>query len=246
MKAKIETKLLTKVYNTTDATIHALHEVDFKLANGEFVAIMGPSGCGKSTLLHLLGGLDTPTSGEIYLNGIRIDNQNESQLAIIRRRSVGFVFQFFNLIGNLSVSDNIELPGLLIGCSRHELKRRRDELLSQLGLTNKANAAPMSLSGGEQQRVALARALINDPDVLLADEPTGNLDSKNGKDVVNLICDFHARGQTIVLVTHDPKVASVAERIVFLRDGVVVTEITTGSERGRPDFVFQKIIDLGD
>jgi len=244
MSVRIETKSLTKIYQSNGASAHALRGIDFKVANGEFVALMGPSGCGKSTLLHILGGLDSPTSGEIYLDGTRLDNQSESKLAIMRRKKIGVVFQFFNLIGNLSIADNIELPAMLIGRSPGERRHRRNELLTQLGIADKANLMPARLSGGEQQRVAIARALMNEPSVLLADEPTGNLDSKNGAEVVKLLHDFHTRGQTVVLVTHDPHVASMAERIVFLGDGMVMAEMNMGSQRGHTDLVLQKLAEL--
>jgi putative ABC transport system ATP-binding protein len=185
---------------------------------------MGPSGCGKSTLLHLLGGLDRPTGGEVTVVGQRIDTLDESARAVLRRRTVGFVFQAYNLIPNLSVADNIDLPGLLTGRPTKEVAGRRQELLAALGITDKARAFPSELSGGEQQRVAIARALINQPDVLLVDEPTGHLDSRSGGEVMALLRRFHGGGQTIVLVTHDARVAGFAQRVIFMRDGQLVDE----------------------
>src|SRR3954454_22515400 len=204
--------------------VHALRGVDVSVADGEFVAVTGPSGCGKSTLLNLLGGLDRPTAGEIELGGRRVDGFNEARWALVRRREIGFVFQFFNLIANLSVADNVELPGLLAGLSSREARTRRQELLESLGIAEHADAAPGHLSGGQQQRVAIARALINRPSVLLADEPTGNLDSASAREVVAVLRERHADGQTIVLVTHDMRVASAAQRVVAMRDGRIVGE----------------------
>src|SRR3954452_11751497 len=185
---------------TYDGGVHALRGVDAAVEEGEFVAVTGPSGCGKSTLLNLLGGLGRPSAGEISLGGRRVDGYSEAKWAHVRRREIGFVFQFFNLIGNLSVADNVELPGLLAGLSAKEARTRRTELLSALGIAEYASTSPTKLSGGQQQRVAIARALINRPRVLLADEPTGNLDSASARDVVNLLRGAHdEHGQTIVL-----------------------------------------------
>ncbi|WP_434094156.1 ABC transporter ATP-binding protein [Nonomuraea wenchangensis] len=185
---------------------------------------MGPSGSGKSTLVHLLGGLDTRTSGEIWLDGKRVDTLSESAWAVLRRRRIGFVFQFFNLVANMTVGDNVELPALLAGASPKVARERRESLLAALNLTDRADAAPAQLSGGEQQRVALARALANQPALLLADEPTGNLDSRNTRDVLRLLGTVHKEGQTIVMVTHDARVASLADRVVSLFDGEIVDD----------------------
>ena len=215
---------LAKTYRSLGTDVLALRGVDASLEPGELVAVMGPSGSGKSTLLHLLGGLDRPTAGRVLLDGERLDDRSETELALVRRRRLGFVFQFFNLIGDLSVGDNVELPALLVGASARDARRRRDELLGELGLADKARSAPAELSGGEQQRVAIARALVNRPAVLLADEPTGNLDTASAKEVLDLLRREREGGQTILLVTHDARVAAVADRVVTMRDGLVVDE----------------------
>jgi putative ABC transport system ATP-binding protein len=224
--AILETHGIEKIYQTSGGgfMLPALRGVDLSIERGELVAIMGPSGCGKSTLLHMLGGLDRPTSGEVWLDGQRIDTLNESKRAILRRQRIGFVFQFFNLINNLNVSDNVELPARLIGTSRADARRRREELLEDLGIADKAAENPARLSGGQRQRVALARALVNRPAVLLADEPTGNLDSESTQEVLSLLRRYHEAGQTIVLVTHDPEVARIASRLVTMRDGQIVAD----------------------
>jgi putative ABC transport system ATP-binding protein len=210
---------VTKAYDPHQPDELALRGVDLAIQPGEMVAIMGPSGCGKSTLLHLLGGLDVPTGGAVYLAGERLDTMSEARRAVLRRRRVGYVFQFFNLVANLSVADNVELPLLLVGRSVEQARTRRRELLDRLGLTGAATRAPSELSGGQQQRVALARALANDPDVLFADEPTGNLDSAASAEVVALLRETHAAGQTIVMVTHDPHVGQAAGRLLRMEDG---------------------------
>jgi len=224
--------------------VHALHDIDVEIADGEFVAVTGPSGCGKSTLLNLLGGLDRPTRGEIELAGRRVDGYSEARWALVRRSDIGFVFQFFNLIANLSVADNVELPGLLAGLSSREARTRRQELLDSLGIAEHADSAPGHLSGGQQQRVAIARALINRPRVLLADEPTGNLDSASARDVMALLRAAHdERGQTIVLVTHDARVAARADRVLAMRDGAVAHE-TRLDERGDMSATVSRLMEL--
>ena len=224
MTAIIEAKQLGRVYDGTGAPVTALDGVSLAVQPGEFVAIMGPSGCGKSTLLHLLGGLDHPTAGEVWFEGERVDGLSETAWAVRRRRGIGIVFQFFNLIGNLSAADNVELPALIAGAGAAEARRERERLMAELGISERARAMPAVLSGGEQQRVAIARALINDPRVLLADEPTGNLDTGSARDVLALLRGLHERGQTIILVTHDPRVAAQADRVLRMRDGRIAAE----------------------
>ena len=232
MTAIIEARGLERTYEEAGAAVRALAGVDLAVERGEFVAVMGPSGSGKSTLLHLLGGLDRPSGGELWLDGERVDGLSEGAWAKRRRRQVGYVFQFFNLISNLSASGNAELPALLAGVPAGEARARRERLFDSLGIADRAGAVPARLSGGEQQRVALARALINDPALLLADEPTGNLDSRAAAEVLALLAESHARGQTIVLVTHDPRVAATADRVVRMRDGVIVAETQIESDGG--------------
>jgi putative ABC transport system ATP-binding protein len=228
---------ITKTYRTDGAEVLALRGIDFCVQKGEFVAIMGPSGCGKSTLLNLLAGLDRPTAGEVWLDGRRIDGMSERELARLRRRKVGFVFQFFNLVPTLTAVENVELPLLLVGRGRGEARRSATALLGELGIAEGGGAAPVQLSGGQQQRVALARALANDPDVVLADEPTGNLDTASARDVLRLFRDARERGQTLVLVTHDASVASTADRVITLRDGLVADETALAAARQVPSLL---------
>jgi len=211
---------LHKQYELGEYKIDALSGVDFRVDEGEFVAIMGPSGSGKSTLLHLLGGLDNPTEGDVILAGQLFSKLPDHQITLARRRNIGFVFQFFNLLPTLSAEENILLPVLIDGKSPQEYQERVDKLLGLIGLENRRDHKPDQLSGGEQQRIAVARALVTEPAILLADEPTGNLDTKTGKVIMSLLrrsCD--ELGQTIVVVTHDPRAAAYADRVVFLRDG---------------------------
>jgi putative ABC transport system ATP-binding protein len=222
---------LQKTYATDGIEVSAVRGVDLDVSAGEFVSIMGPSGCGKSTLLHMLGGLDRPSAGEVWLRGERVDRLSEKAWALLRRREIGFVFQFFNLIGNLTVADNVELPAMLAGMSAREARRRRTELLSELGVAEVAGHLPTRISGGQQQRVAMARALVNHPAVLLADEPTGNLDSASAREVMETLRACHGAGQTIVLVTHDPRVAAAADRVVHMRDGLITEESRLGGDR---------------
>jgi len=211
---------LQKQYELGEYKIDALGGVDFKVEEGEFVAIMGPSGSGKSTLLHLLGGLDSPTEGDVVLSGRLFSKLPDHEITLTRRRNIGFVFQFFNLLPTLSAEENILLPVLIDGKKPGDSQERVDQLIQLVGLENRRDHKPDQLSGGEQQRVAVARALVTDPAILLADEPTGNLDTKTGKVIMELLrrsCDD--LGQTIVAVTHDPRSAAYADRVVFLRDG---------------------------
>jgi putative ABC transport system ATP-binding protein len=215
---------VTKTFPADGVPVPAIRGVDITLRRGEFAAIMGPSGSGKSTLLHLLGGLERPTSGQIWLDGQRVDDLSQAGWARLRRRHIGFMFQFFNLLSNMTVADNVELAALMGGASRRQARDRRVELLADLALSAKAEAAPARLSGGEQQRVALARALANRPSLLLADEPTGSLDSSGSKSVLRLLARAHAEGQAILLVTHDARVATAAERVISLFDGMVADD----------------------
>src|SRR3954447_10306291 len=243
MTPVITTRGLAKDY---EGGVHALRDIDVEIADGEFVAVTGPSGCGKSTLLNLLGGLDRPTRGEIELAGRRVDGYSETQWALVRRSDIGFVFQFFNLIANLSVADNVELPGLLAGLSSREARTRRQELLESLGIGEHADAAPGRLSGGQQQRVAIARALINRPRVLLADEPTGNLDSASARDVMALLRAAHdERGQTVLLVPHDARVATRADRVIAMRDGLIANETRLDASRGDVAATVSRLMQLG-
>lgn len=241
MSSLLTTTNVSKTYHAKAGNIAALRNVSLTVEAAEFVAIMGPSGCGKSTLLHLLGGLDRVTDGEIHLGGRRIDTLNETQLAKLRRSEIGYVFQFFNLIGNLSVADNIEIPALMAGHSAGEARRRRVELLNELGLEDKATTVPSRLSGGQQQRVALARALVNRPTLLLADEPTGNLDSQSASDVLSLLRRYHQHGQTIVIVTHNARVASAADRVITMRDGQIRNETRLDDTHGTQSVVSRLI-----
>jgi putative ABC transport system ATP-binding protein len=220
----LEARGLAKTYDTGGVEVLALRGVDLSIERGEFVAVMGPSGCGKSTLLNLLAGLDRPTAGEVRLDGERIDQLSETELARLRRRKIGFVFQFLNLLPTLSAVENVELPLLLVGRRRQDARRTAGELLGDLGVGDKRAAAPVQLSGGQQQRVALARALANTPDIVLGDEPTGNLDSATAREVLGLLRAAREGGQTLLLVTHDARVAAAADRVVNLRDGLVSDE----------------------
>jgi putative ABC transport system ATP-binding protein len=215
---------LVKTHYGEGAPARAVRGVDLAVTRGEFVAITGPSGAGKSTLLHLLGGLQRPDAGSIWLDGRCTDAYGEARWAEERRTRIGIVFQFFNLVSNLSVADNVELPALLAGRSVRQARAAREELLAELGLAGKERSMPGELSGGEQQRVALARALVNHPPLLLADEPAGSLDSRGTREVMRLLSRFHQRGQTIVLVTHDARLASAADRVISFFDGRIVDD----------------------
>jgi len=213
-----------KTYESEGAPVRALRGVDLTMAKGEFVAIMGPSGCGKSTLLNLVAGLDTPTEGQITVAGEPLSDKDENQLARMRRRHIGIVFQFFNLLEGMSVLENVTLPAIIAGTPRKQAESHARDLLDLLGLGDKARNAPGVLSGGQRQRLAIARALANQPTLLLADEPTGALDSEGGLEVLELFRRLHTGGQAIMLVTHDQKVADAATRIVRMRDGRIVDE----------------------
>ena len=221
---RLRATAVTKTYDDGDAGVAALRGVDLVVGQGEFVAVTGPSGCGKSTLLHLLGGLDVATTGDVFLDEQALSTLSRTALATLRNRRVGFVFQAFHLLPALSAYDNVTLPAVLAGERPRAYHERALALLDAVGLAGKADRLPSQLSGGEQQRVAIARALVMSPAVLLADEPTGNLDTDMGRDVIDLLRARHADGQTIVLVTHDMKIAACADRVVYMRDGVVVSD----------------------
>ena len=216
--------VLEKEYGHGDGLVRALDAVDLEVGSGETLAVMGPSGCGKSTLLHLLGGLERPSAGEVWLEGRRINQLSEKALARLRRRAIGFVFQAFHLMDELTAVENVELPALLAGRSPRAARRRATELLEQVGLADRAEHLPSALSGGQRQRVAIARALSNEPLVVLADEPTGNLDSAATVDVLRLLDSLRSAGQTLVIVTHDDRIAATADRLVSMRDGAFVDE----------------------
>jgi putative ABC transport system ATP-binding protein len=220
----IEMTGITKVFYTDEVETHALEEVSLNIARGEYVSISGPSGCGKSTLLSILGLLDTPTSGKYQLNGRRVEDLTMAERAHVRNREIGFIFQSFNLIGDLTIYENVELPLTYRGMGSAERKERVVAALERVEMAHRAKHLPSQLSGGQQQRVAVARAVAGSPSILLADEPTGNLDSKNGEQVMGLMRELHQEGATICMVTHDPRYAQHAERAVHLFDGRVVTE----------------------
>jgi putative ABC transport system ATP-binding protein len=227
MSKLIEMNDIRKVFYADEIETHALAGIHLSIENGEYLAISGPSGCGKSTLLSLIGLLDTPTDGHYQLNGVGVDGITASQRAKIRNKEIGFIFQAFNLIGDLNVLENVELPlGYRAGVSKSERRERAIEALNRVGMAHRTSHYPSQLSGGQQQRVAVARALVGRPSVLLADEPTGNLDSRNGEAVMGLLAELHAGGATICMVTHDPRYADFAERQVYMFDGRIVDEQT--------------------
>ncbi|MEV6995823.1 ABC transporter ATP-binding protein [Streptomyces sp. NPDC093228] len=215
---------LARVYGQDENVVWAVDGVDLDVPAGQALAVTGPSGCGKSTLLQLLGGLDRPTEGEVWLGGRRVDDLGERALSRLRRRAVGFVFQAYHLMDELTAAENVELPALLAGASPRTARNRAAELLDQVGLADRARHLPSELSGGQRQRVAIARALVNEPLVVLADEPTGNLDSAATLDILRLFGELRAAGQTLVMVTHDERVAATADRVVSLRDGAVADD----------------------
>lgn len=220
----IETKNLRKIYTTEEIETTALNGVNTRINKGEFVAIMGPSGCGKSTLLNIVGLLDNPSDGEFYFLDREISKFTERQRADMRKTHIGFVFQSFNLIDELTVFENIELPLIYLKVPTAERKRRVENIMNQMQIMHRKGHFPQQLSGGQQQRVAISRAVITNPDLILADEPTGNLDSKNGEEVMNLLTDLNSKGTTIVMVTHSKHDADYASRIINLFDGQIVSE----------------------
>jgi putative ABC transport system ATP-binding protein len=211
-----------KIYQMEEVKVQALKKVDLEINKNEFLAIMGPSGSGKSTLLHMIGCLDRPSYGKIFLNGVDISKLNDSQLARLRGKEIGFVFQIFNLYPTLTALENVELPMMIVEKNKKERKERALELLKMVGMGDRANHLPSQLSGGERQRIAIARALSNDPQIILADEPTGNLDSKSGTEIMKIFVKLNESGKTVVVITHDETIASHAKEIVKIRDGEII------------------------
>jgi putative ABC transport system ATP-binding protein len=231
--ALIQTENLTKIYGSGDTAVTALNRVTLQVNPGEFVAVMGPSGCGKSTLLHLLGGLDRPTNGSVTIDGTALAAMKDDDLAKLRRKRIGFVFQFYNLIPVLNAAENAALPVTLDGVKPAEAKKHAVELLRKFGLGERLQSRPDQLSGGQQQRVAIARALSADPALILADEPTGNLDTRAADEIAALLARVSKEfGRAVVMVTHDPRIAAYANRIIFLKDGAIVDETVLDRKTG--------------
>lgn len=229
----IETKELTKVYGKGETTVTALNKVSLKVEAGEFVAVMGPSGCGKSTLLHLMGGLDRPTSGSVVIDGVPLQEMPDQALTALRRRRIGFVFQFFNLIPVMTALENAALPLTLDGIKSKDSRAKATAWLEKVGLADRTHNRPDQLSGGQQQRVAIARALVAEPALILADEPTGNLDTRSSDEIAALLRQVaNEWGRSVVMVTHDPRIAAYADRIVFLKDGAVADETVLERKNG--------------
>lgn len=244
----VQAQQLTKTYGSGATAVTALDHVNINIKDGEFVAVMGPSGCGKSTLLHLLGGLDKPTEGEVFIAGHNLTDLNDDKLTELRRRKIGFVFQFFNLIPVLSAAENAALPITLDGVKAAEAKEKATEWLTRFGMGDRLQNRPDQLSGGQQQRVALARALIAEPELILADEPTGNLDTRASDEIAVLLRDVSKKyKRTVVMVTHDPRIAAYADRIIFLKDGKIIDETFLDRKNGnKTESVRKKIKSLGD
>jgi putative ABC transport system ATP-binding protein len=244
----ITTQNLTKTFGSGAAAVTALNRVNLSVNAGEFVAIMGPSGCGKSTLLHLIGGLDRPSEGKVIIEGTSLTEMDDDRLTELRRRKIGFVFQFFNLIPVLNAVENAALPVTLDGVKPAEAQKKAREWLARFGLADRLSSRPDQLSGGQQQRVAIARALAAEPALILADEPTGNLDTRSGDEIASLLRDVAKKyGRTVIMVTHDPRIAAYADRIVFLKDGKVVDEtLLERRNSGSAAAVEKKIKEIGD
>jgi putative ABC transport system ATP-binding protein len=241
MTTLVQVSELKKTYKTGEVTFEALQGISLEISSGDFVAVMGQSGSGKSTLLHIIGGLDQSSSGWVQVGEHRLDQMNQTDLAVFRRDQVGFVFQFFNLVENLNVQSNIELPALLSGTkSRKEIHKRSTELLERLGIADQSRKHPWELSGGQQQRVAIARAFINAPRLLLADEPTGNLDSASGNEVLDILGEFNRQGQTILMVTHSADAAARAKYVLFICDGQLVDRMPGGDDKA----IAQRLVEL--
>jgi putative ABC transport system ATP-binding protein len=241
MTTLVRVSELKKIYQTGDINFEALRGISLDIAAGDFVAVMGQSGSGKSTLLQIIGGLDQSTSGWVQVGEHRLDKMNQTDLAVFRRNQVGFVFQFFNLVENLNVQANVELPALLSnGKNRKEIRQHSTELLERLGIADQFHKHPWELSGGQQQRVAIARAFINAPRLLLADEPTGNLDSASGNEVLDILGEFNRQGQTILMVTHSADDAARANYVLFIRDGQLVDRMPGGDDKA----IAQRLVEL--
>ncbi|MRS05945.1 ABC transporter ATP-binding protein [bacterium] len=244
----IRTENLTKIYGKGTTAVTALDHVTLQVKQGEFVAVMGPSGCGKSTLLHLLGGLDRPSEGQVLIEEIPLAEMSDDRLTELRRRKIGFIFQFFNLIPVLNATENAALPITLDGLKPADAKAKAAEWLNRFGLSDRMNNRPDQLSGGQQQRVAVARALVAEPALILADEPTGNLDTRAGDEIANLLRDVSKKyNRTVIMVTHDPRIAAYADRIIFLKDGKVIDETMLERKNGNnAEMVADKMKEMAD
>jgi ABC-type lipoprotein export system ATPase subunit len=225
-------KKVSKIYKLGDQTIHALNKVDFEVCRSEFISIMGPSGSGKSTFLQIASMLAHPSKGQIYIHGKNVTDYNEIERAHLRNKEIGFIFQKFNLLAKTSAIDNVALPLLYAGVNETERKQRAKEMLEKLGLEDRLKNTPAQLSGGQQQRVAIARALINDPSIIFADEPTGNLDSKSGSEVMKILRQLHKEGRTIIMVTHESYIADIAQRKVLVKDGEIMSDSAHNGHNG--------------
>jgi putative ABC transport system ATP-binding protein len=227
----IDIRNVWKIYSMDEVKVNALRGLNLKVKKGEFLGILGKSGSGKSTAMNMIGSLDTPTKGEVYLDGVNISNLTESQLAQLRGKKIGFIFQTFNLIPSLTTLQNVMLPMMFQNISPEKREKIAMEILDRLGMSHRLHHTPAKLSGGERQRVAIARALVNNPEVVLADEPTGNLDSKTGKEVVEILNDLHEKDKkTIIIVTHDEALVKVCDRICYLKDGEIIKEFKKGEK----------------
>ncbi|HUN15836.1 MAG TPA: ABC transporter ATP-binding protein [Saprospiraceae bacterium] len=220
----IKTNALSKIYKMGDEIVTALKSVDLAISKNDYVALMGPSGSGKSTLMNLIGCLDSPTAGDYYLNGVNVSQMSDTDLAEVRNKEIGFVFQTFNLLPRMSALENVAMPLVYAGKSKAERESKAQKVLEQVGLGDRMYHKPNELSGGQRQRVAIARALVNDPAIILADEPTGNLDSKTSLEIMRILKDIHTAGNTIILVTHEPDIAEHAHRIIRMRDGLIESD----------------------